>query len=86
MTAKPTSVDSERSFSEGGGFTSKVLSRLGDKALFFLFFSFENVFQKQTHKKILEIIKTTCNCILFTHKRIALYSSTNNCMSEEEMG
>ena len=33
MTAKPTSVESERSFSVGGGFATKIRSRLSDKSL-----------------------------------------------------
>ena len=37
-TAKPTSVESERSFSVGGGFSTKLRSRLGDKTLSALVF------------------------------------------------
>ena len=32
LSAKPTSVESERSFSVGGGFATKVRSRLSDRA------------------------------------------------------
>ena len=33
MTAKPTSVEFERTFSVGGGFATKIRSRLSDKSL-----------------------------------------------------
>ena len=33
MTAKPTSVESERTFSVGGGFATKLRSRLNDNTL-----------------------------------------------------
>ena len=33
MTAKPTSVESESTFSVGGGFATKICSRLSDKSL-----------------------------------------------------
>ena len=38
LSAKPTSVESERSFSVGGGFATKVRSRLSDQALSSLVF------------------------------------------------
>ena len=37
-TAKPTSVESERSFSVGGGFSTKLRSRLEEKTLSALVF------------------------------------------------
>ena len=44
LTAKPTSVESERSFSVGGRLSTKIGSRLGDKTLSAVVFF--NVLQK----------------------------------------